>query len=134
MQINIGHFTTLLKPHNIGTHLKGIETSFTTLLKPHNIGTHLKGIETSFTIIFEILPLLGVLSLFEIFSKYIQSFKGSKHLLSNCIPLFVVFAHISVKVALPIFNLYEANPFNEFHKSEICVHLCCPRSEKNLQK
>jgi hypothetical protein len=26
---NIGHFTTwLLKPHNIGTHLKGIETSF----------------------------------------------------------------------------------------------------------
>jgi hypothetical protein len=45
---------TLLKPHNIGTHLKGIETSFqvevvplfTTLLKPHNIGTHLKGIET----------------------------------------------------------------------------------------
>jgi hypothetical protein len=26
--INIGNFTTLLKPHNIGTHLKGIETSF----------------------------------------------------------------------------------------------------------
>jgi hypothetical protein len=25
---NIGYFTTLLKPHNIGTHLKGIETSF----------------------------------------------------------------------------------------------------------
>jgi hypothetical protein len=25
---NIGNFTTLLKPHNIGTHLKGIETSF----------------------------------------------------------------------------------------------------------
>jgi hypothetical protein len=24
----IGDFTTLLKPHNIGTHLKGIETSF----------------------------------------------------------------------------------------------------------
>jgi hypothetical protein len=25
---NIGNFTTLSKPHNIGTHLKGIETSF----------------------------------------------------------------------------------------------------------
>jgi hypothetical protein len=25
---NICNFTTLLKPHNIGTHLKGIETSF----------------------------------------------------------------------------------------------------------
>jgi hypothetical protein len=25
---NIGNFTTLLKLHNIGTHLKGIETSF----------------------------------------------------------------------------------------------------------
>jgi hypothetical protein len=25
---NIDNFTTLLKPHNIGTHLKGIETSF----------------------------------------------------------------------------------------------------------
>jgi hypothetical protein len=25
---NIGNFTNLLKPHNIGTHLKGIETSF----------------------------------------------------------------------------------------------------------
>jgi hypothetical protein len=25
---NIGNLTTLLKPHNIGTHLKGIETSF----------------------------------------------------------------------------------------------------------
>jgi hypothetical protein len=25
---NIGNFTTLLKPHNIGTHLKGIGTSF----------------------------------------------------------------------------------------------------------
>jgi hypothetical protein len=25
---NIGNFTTLLKPHNIGAHLKGIETSF----------------------------------------------------------------------------------------------------------
>jgi hypothetical protein len=25
---NIGNFTTRLKPHNIGTHLKGIETSF----------------------------------------------------------------------------------------------------------
>jgi hypothetical protein len=25
---NIGHFTTLLNPHNIGTHLKGIDTSF----------------------------------------------------------------------------------------------------------
>jgi hypothetical protein len=44
------------------------------LLKLHNIGTHLKGIETSF--IFEILPLLGVISLFEIFSKYFQSLKG----------------------------------------------------------
>jgi hypothetical protein len=28
MQKNIGNFTTLLKPRNIGTHLKGIETSF----------------------------------------------------------------------------------------------------------
>jgi hypothetical protein len=28
MQKNIGNFTTPLKPHNIGTHLKGIETSF----------------------------------------------------------------------------------------------------------
>jgi hypothetical protein len=28
MQKYIGNFTTLLKPHNIGTHLKGIETSF----------------------------------------------------------------------------------------------------------
>jgi hypothetical protein len=25
---NIGNFMTILKPHNIGTHLKGIETSF----------------------------------------------------------------------------------------------------------
>jgi hypothetical protein len=25
---NIGNFTTVLEPHNIGTHLKGIETSF----------------------------------------------------------------------------------------------------------
>jgi hypothetical protein len=25
---NIGNFMTLLKAHNIGTHLKGIETSF----------------------------------------------------------------------------------------------------------
>jgi hypothetical protein len=25
---NIGNFTTPLKPHNIGTHLKGIESSF----------------------------------------------------------------------------------------------------------
>jgi hypothetical protein len=25
---NIGNFTTPLKPHNIGTHLEGIETSF----------------------------------------------------------------------------------------------------------
>jgi hypothetical protein len=25
---NIGNFTTLLEPYNIGTHLKGIETSF----------------------------------------------------------------------------------------------------------
>jgi hypothetical protein len=25
---NIGNFTTQLKPHTIGTHLKGIETSF----------------------------------------------------------------------------------------------------------
>jgi hypothetical protein len=25
---NIGNFTTLLKPNNIGTHLKCIETSF----------------------------------------------------------------------------------------------------------
>jgi hypothetical protein len=25
---NIGNFATLLKPHNIGTHLKSIETSF----------------------------------------------------------------------------------------------------------
>jgi hypothetical protein len=25
---NIGNFTTLLEPHNIGTHLKGIATSF----------------------------------------------------------------------------------------------------------
>jgi hypothetical protein len=25
MPQNIGNFTTLLKPHNIGTHLKGIE-------------------------------------------------------------------------------------------------------------
>jgi hypothetical protein len=28
MQKNIGNFTTLLKSHNIGIHLKGIETSF----------------------------------------------------------------------------------------------------------
>jgi hypothetical protein len=28
MQKNIGNFTALLKLHNIGTHLKGIETSF----------------------------------------------------------------------------------------------------------
>jgi hypothetical protein len=28
MQKYIGNFTTLLKPHNIDTHLKGIETSF----------------------------------------------------------------------------------------------------------
>jgi hypothetical protein len=28
MQTNIGNFMILLKPHNIGTHLKGIETSF----------------------------------------------------------------------------------------------------------
>jgi hypothetical protein len=29
---NIGNFTTLLKPHNIGTHWKGIETSFQAVL------------------------------------------------------------------------------------------------------
>jgi hypothetical protein len=28
MPENIGNFTTLLKPHNIGTHMEGIETSF----------------------------------------------------------------------------------------------------------
>jgi hypothetical protein len=28
MQKNIGNFTNLLKPCNIGNHLKGIETSF----------------------------------------------------------------------------------------------------------
>jgi hypothetical protein len=28
MQKNIGNFTTLLKPNNIGTRLKDIETSF----------------------------------------------------------------------------------------------------------
>jgi hypothetical protein len=28
MQKNIGKFTTPLKPHNIGTHLEGIETGF----------------------------------------------------------------------------------------------------------
>jgi hypothetical protein len=70
---NIGNFTTLLKPHNIGTHLKGIETSFqvvslflksfhiwvsyitfcnfTTPLKAQTLGTHLKGIETSFQVV-----------------------------------------------------------------------------------
>jgi hypothetical protein len=29
---NIGNLTTLLKPHNIGTHLEGIETSFQVVL------------------------------------------------------------------------------------------------------
>jgi hypothetical protein len=33
LHTNIGNMTTLLKPHNIGTHLKGIETSFQIL--PH---------------------------------------------------------------------------------------------------
>jgi hypothetical protein len=28
MQKNIGNFMTRLKPHNIGTHWKGIETGF----------------------------------------------------------------------------------------------------------
>jgi hypothetical protein len=44
MQKNIGNLMITLKPHNIGTHLKGIETSFQVV-----------------TIIFEILPLLGEL-------------------------------------------------------------------------
>jgi hypothetical protein len=47
-----------------------------TLLKPHNIGTHLKGIETSFqvvTLFFEILPLLGELDYFLKFSQNIFS-------------------------------------------------------------
>jgi hypothetical protein len=44
------------------------------LLKPYNIGTHLKGFETSF----QVVPLF--LSLFEIFSKYLQSLKGFKGL------------------------------------------------------
>jgi hypothetical protein len=61
MQRNIGNFTTLLKPHNIiniGTHLKGIETSF-----------HLKGTEISF----QIVPLL--LKSFHLWANY-TTFKG----------------------------------------------------------
>jgi hypothetical protein len=50
---NIGNFTTWLKPHNIGTHLKGIET------------IKLSGR----TNIFEILPLLGELYHFLKFSQ-----------------------------------------------------------------
>jgi hypothetical protein len=47
-------------------------------LKPHNIGTHLKGIATSF----QVVPLflkastfgrVIIMSLFEIFSKYLQA-------------------------------------------------------------
>jgi hypothetical protein len=40
--INIGYFTTPLKPHSIGTHMKGIETRFQVV-----------------PLFFEILPLLG---------------------------------------------------------------------------
>jgi hypothetical protein len=45
---NIGNFTTLLKPHNIGTHLKGIETSFQVV-----------------PLFFEILPLLEFYHFFK---------------------------------------------------------------------
>jgi hypothetical protein len=34
---NIGNFTTPLKPHNIGTHLKGIGTSFQVVLLFFNL-------------------------------------------------------------------------------------------------
>jgi hypothetical protein len=51
---NIGNFTTLLKPHNIGTHLKGIVTSFQV------IPLFLK---------YNVLPLLGELYHFLKFSQ-----------------------------------------------------------------
>jgi hypothetical protein len=51
--------------------------NFTTLLKPQNIGTHLKGIETSFPVVPLSLQFWGTyLSLLEIFSKYLQSLNG----------------------------------------------------------
>jgi hypothetical protein len=51
-----------------------------TPLKPHNIGTHLKGIETSF----QVVPLflksfhfwVSYITFCEIFLKYLQSLKG----------------------------------------------------------
>jgi hypothetical protein len=52
--------------------------NFTTLLKPHNIGTHLKGIETSFQVVSLFLKSLHFWASYniEIFSKYLHSLKG----------------------------------------------------------
>jgi hypothetical protein len=52
--------------------------NFTTVLKPHNIGTHLKGIETSVQVVPLFLKSFHVwvnYILFDIFSKYFV-FKG----------------------------------------------------------
>jgi hypothetical protein len=63
---NIGKFTTLLKPHNIGTHLKGIETSFQV------VPLFLKSFLFWASYIYNFL----IFSLFEIFSKYLRSLNG----------------------------------------------------------
>jgi hypothetical protein len=50
-----------------------------TPFKPHNIDTHLKGIETSFQVValFWNPSSFGwVISVFEMFSKYLQSLSG----------------------------------------------------------
>jgi hypothetical protein len=69
---NIGNITTPLKPHNVGTHLKGIETSF------HVVPLFLKCFH--FSVSYSI-------SLFAIFPKYLQSLRG----LSFCRIVLVTF-------------------------------------------
>jgi hypothetical protein len=63
-------------------------------MEPHNIGTHLKGIETSV----QVVPLLllkyfhfwASISLFEIISKYLQSLKGElPPLAENYLPVYI---------------------------------------------
>jgi hypothetical protein len=53
--------TKIRMPKNIG--------NFMTLLRPHNIGTHLKGIETSI----QVVPLFFK---YFYFSKYLRSLRG----------------------------------------------------------
>jgi hypothetical protein len=50
--------------------------NFTTRLKPHNIGTHLKGIETSFQVVTLLLESFHFWMSYWNFLKYLQSLKG----------------------------------------------------------